>query len=58
MKNLVMLHNKSLIPFLKMIKKIMMKRLLITKNSQTTKPNSYKISIDNVKKHSKLIARY
>ena len=32
--------------------------ILLKKIGQTTKPNSYKISIDNVKKYSKPIARY
>ena len=52
---------KNLIPYLKNDKKNnddKINFILLKKIGQTTKPNSYKISIDKVKQYSKLIAQY
>ena len=52
---------RNLIPYLKNDKKNNDNKInfiLLKKIGQTTKPNSYKISIDKVKQYSKLIAQY
>ena len=52
---------RNLIPYLKNDKKNnddKINFILLKKIGQTTKPNSYKISIDKVKQYSKLIAQY